>query len=89
MNNSVLQLFVYLIVCLLKKCMYFCRLKKRKIKLLFNLILFYQQMKENKKFYIAPMVEMMNVRVEKGFEATGETELLEEQGDATGSFRFS
>ena len=45
--------------------------------------------KENKKFYIAPMVEMMNVRVEKGFEATGETELLEEQGDATGSFRFS
>ena len=33
-------------------------------------------MKENKKFYIAPMVEMMNVRVEKGFEATGETELL-------------
>lgn len=48
-------------------------------------------MKENKKFYIAPMVEMMNVRVEKGFEATGETELLEEQeqGDATGSFRFS
>ena len=48
-----------------------------------------KKMKEIKKFYIAPMVEMMNVRVEKGFEATGETELLEEQGDATGSFRFS
>ena len=46
-------------------------------------------MKENKKFYIAPMVEMMNARVEKGFEATGATELLEEQYDATNSFRYN
>ena len=78
---------MYLIV-FIEKMFVFLQFRKSEKYCLIK-IKFYQQMKENKKFYIAPMVEMMNVRVEKGFEATGETELLEEQGDATGSFRFS
>lgn len=46
-------------------------------------------MKENKKHYVAPAVELIDARVENGYQATGELETLEEGGDATGSFRFS
>ena len=46
-------------------------------------------MKENKKHYMVPVVELIDARVENGYQATGELETLEEGGDATGSFRFS
>ena len=31
-------------------------------------------MKNNKKAYMTPMVEIMNARVEKGFQVSGQTE---------------
>ena len=41
-------------------------------------------MKNNKKAYLAPMVEVMNARVEKGFAGSGSTPSGTDPFDGTG-----
>ena len=41
-------------------------------------------MKNNKKAYLAPMVEVMNARVEKGFAGSGSTPSGQDPFDPTG-----